>query len=300
MSEAFKIEDIFAENVFTVAKMKERLPKKVFANLKNVMDNGGQLAIEDADVIAKAMKDWAQEKGATHYTHWFQPLITSLTAEKHDSFVTHPDEDGKVISSFTGKQLIMGEPDASSFPSGGLRATCAARGYTVWDVTSPAFIREGAIGAVLCIPTVFCSYTGETLDKKAPLLRSMEAIAYPQLLRQNLISCSGILVKKRWCQQFPMNPSVFHEDFLDWLSMLRQGAAAGGIDLPLHTVRIGRLRSKSGNKLRSAAANVQTYRFLGLSSAQTAFYMLCYLRRSLVKYGKICLAPRQSEGGPAL
>lgn len=99
MSEAFKIEDIFAENVFTVAKMKERLPKKVFANLKNVMDNGGQLAIEDADVIAKAMKDWAQEKGATHYTHWFQPLITSLTAEKHDSFVTHPDEDGKVISS---------------------------------------------------------------------------------------------------------------------------------------------------------------------------------------------------------
>ena len=104
----------------------------------------------------------------------------------------------------------------------------------------------------------------------------------------------------RWCQQFPMNPSVFHEDFLDWLSMLRQGAAAGGIDLPLHTVRIGRLRSKSGNKLRSAAANVQTYRFLGLSSAQTAFYMLCYLRRSLVKYGKICLAPRQSEGGPAL
>ena len=177
MSEAFKIEDIFAENVFTVAKMKERFPKKVFANLKNVMDNGGQLAIEDADVIAKAMKDWAQEKGATHYTHWFQPLITSLTAEKHDSFVTHPDEDGKVISSFTGKQLIMGEPDASSFPSGGLRATCAARGYTVWDVTSPAFIREGAIGAVLCIPTVFCSYTGETLDKKAPLLRSMEAVS---------------------------------------------------------------------------------------------------------------------------
>ena len=177
MGEAFKIEDIFADNVFTVGKMKERLPKKVFANLKNVMDNGGELAIEDADVIAKAMKDWAQEKGATHYTHWFQPLITSLTAEKHDSFVTHPDDDGNVISSFTGKQLVMGEPDASSFPSGGLRATCSARGYTVWDVTSPAFIREGAIGAVLCIPTVFCSYTGETLDKKAPLLRSMEAVS---------------------------------------------------------------------------------------------------------------------------
>ena len=177
MSEAFKIEDVFAENVFTVGKMKERLPKKVFANLKSIMDNGGQLSIADADVIAKAMKDWASEKGATHYTHWFQPLITSLTAEKHDSFVTHPDEDGDVISSFSGKQLIMGEPDASSFPSGGLRATCAARGYTVWDVASPAFIKEGALGAVLCIPTVFCSYTGESLDKKTPLLRSMDAVS---------------------------------------------------------------------------------------------------------------------------
>lgn len=177
MSEAFKIEDIFAENVFTVAKMKERLPKKVFANLKKVMEEGGEISLEDADVIAKAMKDWASEKGATHYTHWFQPLITSLTAEKHDSFVTHPDEDGNVISSFTGKQLIMGEPDASSFPSGGLRATCAARGYTVWDVSSPAFIKEGALGAVLCIPTVFCSYTGESLDKKTPLLRSMDAVS---------------------------------------------------------------------------------------------------------------------------
>lgn len=177
MSEAFKIEDVFAENVFTVSKMKERLPKQVFKNLKKVMDEGGNLSIEDADVIAKAMKDWAVEKGATHFTHWFQPLIVSLTAEKHDSFVTHPDEDGNVITSFTGKQLIMGEPDASSFPSGGLRATCAARGYTVWDVAPPAFIREGAIGAVLCIPTVFCSYTGESLDKKTPLLRSMDALS---------------------------------------------------------------------------------------------------------------------------
>lgn len=177
MSEAFKIEDVFAENVFTVSKMKERLPKQVFKNLKKVMDEGGNLSIEDADVIAKAMKDWAVEKGATHFTHWFQPLIVSLTAEKHDSFVTHPDEDGNVITGFTGKQLIMGEPDASSFPSGGLRATCAARGYTVWDVASPAFIREGAIGAVLCIPTVFCSYTGESLDKKTPLLRSMDALS---------------------------------------------------------------------------------------------------------------------------
>ena len=155
--------------------------------------------------------------------------------------------------------------------------------------------------AYLQIHPVDLVYTGyDFMDTAGRKIRSCfhvpESIAYPQLLRQNLISCSGILA-----------PPLFHQDsgagdevFLDWLSMLRQGAAAGGIDLPLHTVRIGRLRSKSGNKLRSAAANVQTYRFLGLSSAQTAFYMLCYLRRSLVKYGKICLAPRQSEGGPAL
>ncbi len=172
-----KMEEIFAENVFTTAKMKECLPKKVYANLKSVMDNGGELTLADADVIAKAMKDWAQEKGATHFTHWFQPLITSLTAEKHDSFMTHPDDDGTEITAFTGKQLIMGEPDASSFPSGGLRATCSARGYTVWDVTSPAFVKEGALGAVLCIPTAFCSYTGESLDKKTPLLRSIEAVS---------------------------------------------------------------------------------------------------------------------------
>ena len=177
MSEPFKIEDIFAENVFTLGKMRERLPKKVYAELKNVIDNGGQLTMETADVIAKAMKDWAEEHGATHFTHWFEPLIISNTAEKHDSFVTHPDEYGNMMTQFTGKQLIMGEPDASSFPSGGLRATCSARGYTAWDCTSPVFIKEDAIGAVLCIPTAFCSYTGEALDKKTPLLRSMEAIS---------------------------------------------------------------------------------------------------------------------------
>ncbi len=177
MSEPFKIEDIFAEKVFTISKMRERLPKKVFSELKNVMDNGGQLSMESADVIAKAMKDWAEEHGATHYTHWFEPLIVSNTAEKHDSFITHPDEYGNMMTQFTGKQLIKGEPDASSFPSGGLRATCSARGYTAWDPTSPVFIKEDAIGAVLCIPTAFCSYTGEALDKKTPLLRSMEAVS---------------------------------------------------------------------------------------------------------------------------
>ena len=129
-----------------------------------------------ADVVAKAMKDWAVENGATHYTHWFQPL-TGITAEKHDSFITHPDSEGRMLMEFSGKELIKGEPDASSFPSGGLRATFEARGYTAWDITSPAFLKESGCGTILCIPTAFCSYTGEALDKKTPLLRSMEALS---------------------------------------------------------------------------------------------------------------------------
>ena len=176
MGEAFNVEEIFANNVFTLGKMKQRLPKSVFKEVKAVMDRGGELSLETADVVAKAMKDWAVENGATHYTHWFQPL-TGITAEKHDSFVTHPDEEGKTIMEFSGRELIKGEPDASSFPSGGLRATFEARGYTAWDMTSPAFLKEAATGVILCIPTAFCSYTGEALDKKTPLLRSMEAVS---------------------------------------------------------------------------------------------------------------------------
>ena len=176
MGENFNVEEIFGENVFTVSKMKERLPKKVFQEVKKVMDNGGELSMATADIVAKAMKDWAVEKGATHYTHWFQPL-TGITAEKHDSFVTHPDSEGRMLMEFSGKELIKGEPDASSFPSGGLRATFEARGYTAWDITSPAFIKESGCGKILCIPTAFCSYKGEALDKKTPLLRSMEALS---------------------------------------------------------------------------------------------------------------------------
>lgn len=176
MSEAMNVEEIFGKNVFTVAKMKERLPKDAFKEVKRLMDYGGELSMGTANVVAKAMKDWAVENGATHFTHWFQPL-TGITAEKHDAFVTHPDEMGRMITEFSGKELIKGEPDASSFPSGGLRATFEARGYTAWDMTSPAFLKEAATGAILCIPTAFCSYTGESLDKKTPLLRSMEAIS---------------------------------------------------------------------------------------------------------------------------
>ena len=176
MSEVFNVEEIFAKNVFTLGKMKERLPKNVYKEVVCVMNEGGELSMDAANVVAKAMKDWAVENGATHYTHWFQPL-TGITAEKHDAFVAHPDESGKMITEFSGKELIKGEPDASSFPSGGLRATFEARGYTAWDITSPAFLKESGCGTILCIPTAFCSYTGEALDKKTPLLRSMEALS---------------------------------------------------------------------------------------------------------------------------
>ena len=162
-------------NVFNDTVMQERLPKKIYKKLKDIIAEGGDLDLETADVIAHEMKEWAIEKGATHYTHWFQPL-TGVTAEKHDSFITAPLPSGKVLMSFSGKELIKGEPDASSFPSGGLRATFEARGYTAWDCTSPAFVRQDAAGATLCIPTAFCSYTGEALDQKTPLLRSMEAV----------------------------------------------------------------------------------------------------------------------------
>lgn len=175
MSEAFNVADVFGENVFNDTVMKERLPKKIYEELRRTIDKGTELDIHIADVVANAMKDWAIEKGATHYTHWFQPL-TGVTAEKHDSFISAPRENGKVLMQFSGKELVKGEPDASSFPSGGLRATFEARGYTAWDCTSPAFVKQDAAGAILCIPTAFCSYTGEALDKKTPLLRSMEAV----------------------------------------------------------------------------------------------------------------------------
>ncbi len=165
-----KITDYFGSMVFDDRVMKARLPEKVYKSLKETIDKGTPLDASVADSVASAMKDWAIEKGCTHYTHWFQPL-TGLTAEKHDSFIT-PSPDGRVLMEFSGKELVKGEPDASSFPSGGLRATFEARGYTAWDPTSYAFIKDGT----LYIPTAFCSYTGEALDKKVPLLRSMDAI----------------------------------------------------------------------------------------------------------------------------
>jgi len=165
-----RVTEIYGSNVFNEATMRERLPKATYKLLRKTIDDGLALDVSVAEVVASAMKDWAIEKGATHFTHWFQPM-TGITAEKHDSFIA-PTGDGKVVMEFTGKDLIKGEPDASSFPSGGLRSTFEARGYTAWDCTSPAFVKDGT----LYIPTAFCSYTGEMLDKKTPLLRSMEAL----------------------------------------------------------------------------------------------------------------------------
>ncbi len=172
--EKLTLSEIYGINVFNDAVMRERLPKKIYNELKNTIKSGETLNSSIADVVANAMKDWAIEKGATHYTHWFQPM-TGITAEKHEAFLS-PIGEGKAVADFSGKELIKGESDASSFPSGGLRATFEARGYTAWDCTSPAFIKETSTGCTLCIPTAFCSYTGEALDKKTPLLRSLDAI----------------------------------------------------------------------------------------------------------------------------
>ncbi|MBR4208879.1 MAG: glutamine synthetase III [Lachnospiraceae bacterium] len=173
--EKMNVSEIFGQNVFNDAVMRERLPKKVYEAVRRTIDEGAEMTRDTADVVAHAMMEWAVERGATHYTHWFQPL-NGITAEKHDAFISSPRADGKMILEFSGKELIKGEPDASSFPTGGLRATFEARGYTVWDSTSPAFLQESANGMTLCIPTAFCSFTGDALDAKTPLLRSMEVI----------------------------------------------------------------------------------------------------------------------------
>ncbi|MBA2513040.1 MAG: glutamine synthetase III, partial [Solirubrobacterales bacterium] len=166
---------VFGANVFSADVQRQRLPKAAYRGLQATLESGGGLDPDLADSVAVAMREWAMERGATHFTHWFQPL-TGSTAEKHDSFY-NPTSEGATIAEFSGKELIQGEPDASSFPTGGIRATFEARGYTAWDPTSPAFILENPNGALLCIPTAFASWTGEALDHKIPLLRSMDALS---------------------------------------------------------------------------------------------------------------------------
>ncbi|MBQ9065697.1 MAG: glutamine synthetase III [Blautia sp.] len=212
MDQFTDVKGLFGCDVFNDSVMQERLPKKVYRELKRTIEEGKDLSPETADVVAHEMKEWAIEKGATHYSHWFQPL-TGVTAEKHDAFITAPMENGKVLLSFSGKELIKGEPDASSFPSGGLRATFEARGYTTWDCTSPAFVRHDAAGATLCIPTAFCSYTGEALDQKTPLLRSMQAIN-TQALR--LIRLLGNTTSKKVIPCVGAEQEYFLVDIKHW------------------------------------------------------------------------------------
>ncbi len=231
MTEQINIEELFGKNVFTVGKMRERLPRAVFKEVMKVMEEGGELSKTSADVVAKAMKDWAVENGATHYTHWFQPL-TGITAEKHDSFITHPDEEGRTWMEFSGKELIKGEPDASSFPSGGLRATFEARGYTAWDITSPAFLKEDATGKILCIPTAFCAYTGEALDKKTPLLRSEEALN-EQALR--IVRLFGNTAAKKVTTSVGLEQEYFlvdHEKYLQREDLIFAGRTLFGAPAP--------------------------------------------------------------------
>ena len=213
MEENVNVTEIFGCDVFNDAVMEERLPKKVYKELKETIEEGKELSLEIADVVAHEMKEWAIEKGATHFSHWFQPM-TGVTAEKHDAFITAPKENGKVLLSFSGKELIQGEPDASSFPSGGLRATFEARGYTTWDCTSPAFVRHDSAGGILCIPTAFCSYTGEALDQKTPLLRSMEAIN-KQALR--ILRLFGNTTAKRVTPSVGAEQEYFLVDKEKWL-----------------------------------------------------------------------------------
>jgi len=227
MSEVVNVAELFGKNVFNETVMRERLPKSVFKKLKKTIEDGAELDPSIADVVSHAMKDWAIERGATHYTHWFQPL-TGITAEKHDSFISSPTSEGKVIMEFSGKELVKGEPDASSFPSGGLRATFEARGYTAWDCTSPAFLREDAIGVTLCIPTAFCSYTGEALDKKTPLLRSMEAVD-EQALR--ILRLFGNTTSKRVTPSVGPEQEYFlvdHEKYLQRKDLIYAGRTLFG------------------------------------------------------------------------
>ncbi|HKJ31318.1 MAG TPA: glutamine synthetase III, partial [Balneolales bacterium] len=184
------ITKIFGENTLTLDILKERLPKSIWKEMKKTLYDNKPLSLHVADAVAVVMKDWAIEKGATHFTHWFQPL-TGLTAEKHDSFIT-PNQGGGAVAEFSGKDLIQGEPDASSFPSGGLRATFEARGYTAWDPTSPAFIVENKNGSFLCIPTAFASWTGAALDHKTPLLRSIDALNKQAMRGLKLFDGEGV------------------------------------------------------------------------------------------------------------
>jgi len=224
------IAQLFGKDVFNDEVMRDKLPKDVYKSWKKTLESGADLDSDIANVVAHAMKEWALEHGATHYTHWFQPM-TGVTAEKHDSFLS-PETNSMPVLQFSGKELIKGEPDASSFPSGGLRATFEARGYTAWDCTSPAFLQENAAGVTLCIPTAFCSYTGEALDKKTPLLRSMEAISKQAVRIMKLFGYND--VKKISCSVGPEQEYflIDHDKYMQRKDLIFSGRTLFGAPAP--------------------------------------------------------------------
>lgn len=266
MNDFVNVSELFGKNVFNDAVMREHLPKNVYKKLKKTIEDGAALDSTIADAVAYAMKEWAIERGATHYSHWFQPL-TGITAEKQDSFLSAPDSNGKAIMEFSGKELIKGEPDASSFPSGGLRATFEARGYTMWDCTSPAFLKEDAIGVTLCIPTAFCSYKGEALDKKTPLLRSMQAVE-EQALR--ILRLFGNTTAKRVVPSVGPEQEYFlvdHEKYMQRKDLIYAGRTLFGAMPPkgqeMDDHYFGIIRERVGSFMREL--NIELWK-LGVSA----------------------------------
>ncbi len=266
MNDVINVSELFGKNVFNDAVMREHLPKNVYKKLKKTIEDGADLDSTIADAVAHAMKEWAIERGATHYSHWFQPL-TGITAEKQDSFLSAPDSNGKAIMEFSGKELIKGEPDASSFPSGGLRATFEARGYTMWDCTSPAFLKEDAIGVTLCIPTAFCSYKGEALDKKTPLLRSMQAVE-EQALR--ILRLFGNTTAKRVVPSVGPEQEYFlvdHEKYMQRKDLIYAGRTLFGAMPPkgqeMDDHYFGIIRERVGSFMREL--NIELWK-LGVSA----------------------------------
>ena len=259
-----KVPELFGSLVFNDALMRERLPKDTYKALRKTMQDGKSLDPTVANVVANAMKDWAIEKGATHYTHWFQPM-TGITAEKHDSFIS-PTPDGHVIMEFSGKELIKGEPDASSFPSGGLRSTFEARGYTAWDPTSYAFIKDDT----LCIPTAFCSYGGHALDKKTPLLRSMEAINRQAMRILKLFGNADVRINEGILAEMTPDHDCLAQVYRRLRALQRE---QGDAFFALSNADLARLSSRQPFEVRpaSAACGIAVFRELGLVETRTSY-----------------------------
>ena len=293
-----EVTPIFGENVFNETVMKARLPKETYKQLMKTIQGGEKLDPAVATVVANAMKDWAVEKGATHFTHWFQPL-TGITAEKHDSFIS-PASDGKVIMEFSGKELVQGEPDASSFPSGGIRATFEARGYTAWDPTSYAFIKDDT----LCIPTAFCSYTGEALDKKTPLLRSMQAISKQAVRVLHLFEGNeGVTNVKTTVgpeqEYFLIDKDVYEkrEDLLYTGRTLFGAKAPKGQELEDHYFGMGILAKTEHNEVAPAQhelAPIFSTTNIACDHNQLAMEMM---KKVAAKHGMVCLLHEKPFAG---